>query len=616
MSDEPLIFRLLPAFYRHRDRAEDAGGGLLALATVLDEQRRVLEADIAGLYADWFVETCEPWVLPYIGDLVGLEAFERDGWRARALVADTMGFRRRKGARLAAERRLADLTGWPVQLDDSGPGRVRVRAWRLSAFRVSEATPRRLREEGQGRSRFHLNPFGVDIPLHRAPRPYPGMDAPFVEALDAPGPLTGDAADELGRSLDVRADLDGVGQLRTLSEAELAFASLHDWRIPADVVADPRKLVVIDPARGRLEVIRPGRAQPRLAVSYTYAAAAPIGGGPYARAVIAPADGDWVAHVHVAAPPEAAKPKGNAIPVFASLAHALAAYAEVPGCGLIRILDSATHQVGGARIGDTAEGCPVHPNSPRRLVIEALSGEAPCLTGAFVANGRGPGLHLVLSGLWLDGGLKVDGDAEVDLRHCTLRPRAHGRREEAVALAADDDGATPRLRLQACLSGPIKLGRGVELFAADSVVDGDPLTGAIVGHAAVSLVRTTVLAPVAVARLDATDVIFAGGVEVAEIGHGAVRASALPPGARPPPPAADCVTIGPETPLVFVSRVFGDPGYARLADHTAAAITTGGTDGGEMGAHHAQRLTARAALLKLGLAAYLPLGVDWRLAGD
>ena len=38
-------------------------------------QVEILEGDIDRLYDDWFAETCEEWVVPYIGDLLGFQLF-------------------------------------------------------------------------------------------------------------------------------------------------------------------------------------------------------------------------------------------------------------------------------------------------------------------------------------------------------------------------------------------------------------------------------------------------------------------------------------------------------------------------------------------------------------
>ncbi len=63
------LYELLPVVYRQRDAGQ--GFPLRALLRVIAEQVNVVEDDIAGLYENWFIETCDDWVVPYIGDLVG-----------------------------------------------------------------------------------------------------------------------------------------------------------------------------------------------------------------------------------------------------------------------------------------------------------------------------------------------------------------------------------------------------------------------------------------------------------------------------------------------------------------------------------------------------------------
>ena len=70
--DTQKLQELLPAIYRTRDVQQ--GGPLRALLDVIAGQTAVLEEDLAQLYDDQFIETCAPWVVPYIGDLVSARA--------------------------------------------------------------------------------------------------------------------------------------------------------------------------------------------------------------------------------------------------------------------------------------------------------------------------------------------------------------------------------------------------------------------------------------------------------------------------------------------------------------------------------------------------------------
>ena len=63
------LYELLPVVYRLRDA--DYGQPLRDLLRVIAEQVDIVEADITQLYDNWFIETCQDWVVPYIGDLLG-----------------------------------------------------------------------------------------------------------------------------------------------------------------------------------------------------------------------------------------------------------------------------------------------------------------------------------------------------------------------------------------------------------------------------------------------------------------------------------------------------------------------------------------------------------------
>ncbi|HET7787646.1 MAG TPA: hypothetical protein VFL36_16860 [Myxococcales bacterium] len=109
------LLQLLPAIHRLRDG--ERGYPLRALLAVLDTQADALEGDIAWLYENWFVETCEEWVVPYIADLLGVRGLNPVGTRTysqRAYVANVLGYRRRKGTAAMLEQLAQDLTDWPA----------------------------------------------------------------------------------------------------------------------------------------------------------------------------------------------------------------------------------------------------------------------------------------------------------------------------------------------------------------------------------------------------------------------------------------------------------------------------------------------------------------------
>ena len=136
MSRDPnpdRLYELLPVIYRLRDAERDEP--LRALLRVITEQVDLVEADVEQLYADWFVETCQDWVVPYIADLLGYRPVDRAAEAGGALTAEALGriratFPRRDVARTIASRRqrgtlailerlAAGVAGWPARAVES-----------------------------------------------------------------------------------------------------------------------------------------------------------------------------------------------------------------------------------------------------------------------------------------------------------------------------------------------------------------------------------------------------------------------------------------------------------------------------------------------------------------
>ena len=196
------LYDLLPAVYRMRDA--DAGEPLRALLEVIDEQVEVVDADIEQLYENWFIETCDEWVVPYIGDLVGetiwfpiagLGAAEAaDVARrlqvapARKQVGDAIGRRRRKGTPAVLEELASGVAGWPARV---------VESFRLLRLRQSV---KHLRLD-RGRS----------------------LDVREMAALDA----IGSPFDSVARTLDVRR----ITSHRTRSRWNIPAVAVFAWRL-------------------------------------------------------------------------------------------------------------------------------------------------------------------------------------------------------------------------------------------------------------------------------------------------------------------------------------------------------------------------------------------------
>jgi hypothetical protein len=107
------IWELIPAFYRDEDGLADNPGVLRAIVHIIGQQAALLRRNTDRLWEDDFIEDCDDWAVPYIGDLVGtrmVSALDKRGRRVD--VAKTIYYRRRKGTLRVLEELISDITGW------------------------------------------------------------------------------------------------------------------------------------------------------------------------------------------------------------------------------------------------------------------------------------------------------------------------------------------------------------------------------------------------------------------------------------------------------------------------------------------------------------------------
>ncbi|MEP7102060.1 MAG: hypothetical protein ABI781_16245 [Burkholderiales bacterium] len=218
------LYALLPALYRIRD--EQQGHPLRDLVGLIAREVEALEENVEQLYDDQFIETCDDWVAPYIGDLIGyrpLQGVAAAIASPRAEVANTIGYRRRKGTAAMLEQLAHDVTDWPARAveffeqlattqymkhvrlhapasadlrstvamrqqggpfnrvartaemrrPEAGSGRynipnIGIFLWRLQPFRLSDVPLTADPLDASGR-KFRFNPLGADQPLFRRP---------------------------------------------------------------------------------------------------------------------------------------------------------------------------------------------------------------------------------------------------------------------------------------------------------------------------------------------------------------------------------------------------------------------------------------------------------------
>jgi hypothetical protein len=255
------------------------------------------------------------------------------------------------------------------------------------------------------------------------------------------------------------------------------------------------------------------------------------------------------------------------------------------------------------------------------LVLQAADGTRPYVRvvpahseANLTITATQPGTSLLIDGLWI--GIEPSGNpladepppvetrlvlegsfARVVLRRMTLDPgglraRVDPAQGQAIPFVQLElAGAIDELLIDRCVVGPIlEIAAGVDPCSAalvrlcDSIVvsaDGRPAIRTPV--AALEMERCTVFGDVEGARIEASDCLFDGELRIEDRQGSCLRFSGVggAAGVRAYECHSDAAGLPP---WLFVSRIFGQPGFAQLAEITPPEILRGAENQAEMGA--------------------------------
>lgn len=124
------LWELIPANYRHEDGLDTNPNPnvLRALVEIIAEQAAILRRSQDRLWEDQFIELCNDWAVPYIGDLLGTRLISALNYRGRRIdVAKTIYYRRRKGTPRVLEELIHDISQWDGKLVEGFQRLVRSR---------------------------------------------------------------------------------------------------------------------------------------------------------------------------------------------------------------------------------------------------------------------------------------------------------------------------------------------------------------------------------------------------------------------------------------------------------------------------------------------------------
>jgi len=645
------LYQLLPAVYRERDAAQ--GFPLRDLVEIVAREAGAVERDVAQLYEDWFIETCQPWVVPYVGDLIGVRGTHPTRVSGRAEVAHTLGYRRRKGTAAMLEQLARDSTGWPARVVEffelleatqyanhvrlhshrtpdlrqvtalehlSGPFETAARTaevrriaaspgrsgrynipnvglflWCLLALPLDRVMP--FAVDGTG-TRFTFNSLGMDAPLFHHPETETGP-AHVAEEANVPAAIRRrgfheDPGGEYGPGLSLRVWTD-AGEVPL---ADVVAADLADWNRPL-----PPGKVAIDPVLGRL--VYPAPQDPaEVRVSYHHGFSDELGGGAYKReASFTRIAGERVFSVGGGGE--------------ATINDALDLWGGA-GSVVIEIRDSRTY----------AEAIDRAVPAGARLEIRAADRQRPTLrltSELKVTGGEGSGFEvngLLISGSISGQAVRVLGEMQrVHLRHCTLEPGS----VELIVEAAE-----PEVTIERSILGPLRITENAEVEIADSILDaGEPeaaayaAPGGVEEGGALRIARSTVIGTVHTRQLTlAENSIFLGIATAERRQEGCVRFCHVPLGSRVPrrfhcqpaipdgASAAQARRIAARSAPRFTSLRYGDPGYCQLAVTAPEGIRRGADDGSEMGVFASLQQPQREQNLRIRLEEYLRMGLE------
>jgi hypothetical protein len=262
----------------------------------------------------------------------------------------------------------------------------------------------------------------------------------------------------------------------------------------------------------------------------------------------------------------------------------------------VEITDSATYTPVGSR------------NQITRLELRAANRRRPYLRIAQtwrLDTSANTESVLTLNGFWVGANglfaLRLLGDYEqVTLRHMTLDPGGvDGAGNPIRPVPIRISGNVERLVIENSIVGRIFVdgtGELTNLIISDSIVDGRLPAGAgpaiSVPAGRVTMRRVTVFGEVAVEWLDASEALLTGFTNVTNTQEGCFRFSAVLERQDPDNPASPHSRVPHpyeshfvnELNAAFTSTIFGQPGYAQLAESAPEFLLRGAENGSEIGA--------------------------------
>ena len=667
--DAERMYELLPAIYRIRDA--DGGEPLKAFLSVIADQIGVLEEDLAQLYDDQFIETCAPWVVPYIGDLIGYRTLHNEVPKIgnqRAEVAHTIAFRRRKGTAAMLEQLARDVTGWNARAVEffqllgwtqwtpnhirpgnfyapdlrdwetlekidgpfdtvahtvdvrhvaTGQGKynipnIGIFLWRLNAYSLTRTAlaDAQLPPALTDQRHFRFHPLGFDTQLFTNPVTEDDVTH-LAEPLNVPMPIS-------RRMLLGEEDATLLRQFHPLVDYYGAGKSIQLER--QGLLGQFQEIAGAEILVADLTDVKDNGGN-------VIAWAHEDFGQNENKILLDPKLGRIVFPAVEVQPTFATfyygfsdDMGGGEYDRLATLDGLLTPIENVPAPhATIQDALNAVTDGGVVEISDSGrynETLSVNVNAGQRIELRAANSHWPTLVlgGDLVINGATDS-EVTLNGLLIAGGaILVNGALRaLRFRHCTLLPSLN------PSLIVDLPDLS--IEIDHCITGALRVHERSNISITDSIVDAT--NEAAVAFAAANgtdaggtlqIADSTVIGTIHTLEMKyASDSIFMSDVRSEKKQSGCVRFCYLPLTSVVPrryrcQPEEDSDALHVKP--QFTSLAYGDPGYGQLALRTSSQIRTGAHDEAEMGAFHELFEPQRETNLRIRLKEYLRFGLE------
>lgn len=653
-TKEKKLYELIPAVYRQHD--SKTGEPLKGLIDIIEEQLEILENDIKNLYDNWFIETCDDWIIPYIGDLVGaklLRAVENATLSQRAWVANTISYRRRKGTVAVLEQLALDVTGWnakaveffqlvsttqyinhlrPTNLrspdlrdteklellnkpfdtiphtldvrnirDEKSKGyyniqNVGIFLWRLYAYPIINAPAF---DHGDGK--YSFSQLGYDIPLFSHPVTEPTITH-LAEEVNVPSIIRrSQLKNHMQKYYGINKSILLIENGSPVSIDRIVVCNLgNEWKHRPS-----SGKIAIDPILGRI-AFPIGENPEKVNVSYYYGFSADIGGGFYDRE---PSNFEVSNNNVKLYRISKVKPVEGTYPSIPVAIGEWQGAQEKPNSAIFEILDSEFYEEPFHITLQENESIVIKSSQNQRPVLRSTDGTDDPLIQITGSKGS----KVLIEGLLFDQKMiKVNpGDLQsLRINHCTLVPG------ENISIKVEGENNSLTLALQRSISGKIMTKESeARLEVKDSIVDAKEKDHhhhyyAVECYKA-SIENSTVFGKISVTLMElASNTIFTDMVTATRRQEGCVRFSYVPEGSKVPR-LYRCLPLEEEKLRpYFTSELFGDPGYAQLHKDVAQEIFNGGDNDAEMGAFNLLYQPQRLENLESSLDEYLRFGLE------